>query len=147
MPLIIDLKPGEKLIINGAVLENASSNTKVRVLNDCSILRQKEILSDSDSVTPASRVYFALQCAYIFPAKRAEYLRMFSHYLDSYVHACPSAAIIGTEISEAVADGHYYKALKSTRHLLDHENKVLGILRNAAEAEAEEEIEDMSDEG
>lgn len=125
MPLIIDLKPGEKLIINGAVLENASSNTKVRVLNDCSILRQKEILSDSDSVTPASRVYFALQCAYIFPTKRAEYLRMFNHYLDSYVEACPSAAPIKAEISEAVAEGHYYKALKTTRHLLDHETKVL----------------------
>lgn len=135
MPLIIDLKPGEKLIINGAVLENASSNTKVRVLNDCSILRQKEILSDADSVTPASRVYFALQCAYIFPAKRGEYLRMFSHYLDSYVQACPSASVLATEISDAVAEGHYYKALKSTRHLLDHEKKVLGLLHDAAEAE------------
>lgn len=129
MPLIIDLKPGEKLIINGAVLENASSNTKVRVLNDCSILRQKEILSDSDSVTPASRVYFALQCAYIFPNKRGEYLRMFNHYLDSYVEACPSAASIKDEITEAVGEGHYYKALKSTRHLLDHETKILDALQ------------------
>ena len=137
MPLIIDLKPGEKLIINGAVLENASSNTKVRVLNDCSILRQKEILSDSDSVTPASRVYFALQCAYIFPNKRGEYLRMFGHYLDSYLEACPSAASIGAEINAEVADGHYYKALKTTRHLLEHETKVLGTLRDAA---AEDEV-------
>lgn len=135
MPLIIDLKPGEKLIINGAVLENASSNTKVRVLNDCSILRQKEILSDSDSVTPASRVYFSLQCAYIFPTKRGEYLRMFNHYLDSYVEACPSASPIKEEINEAVAEGHYYKALKATRHLLDHETRVLGTLQHAAVAE------------
>ena len=114
------------------------ADTKVRVLNDCSILRQKEILSDSDSVTPASRVYFALQCAYIFPAKRAEYLRMFTHYLDSYIQACPSAADIGTEISAAIADGHYYKGLKSTRHLLEHEAKVLGKLHDAAVADTEE---------
>ena len=85
MPLIIDLKPGEKLIINGAVVENIGANTKLRVLNDCALMRQKEILSDEDAVTPASRVYYALQCAYIFPEHKDQYLQAFNECLLGYI--------------------------------------------------------------
>ncbi len=130
MPLLIDLKPGEKLIINGAVIENAGSNTKIRVLNDSNILRQKEILADTDNVTPASRVYFYLQCAYIFPDARLRYIAAFNEYLKDYVRACPSAASIGAEIAEAVAEGHYYQGLKAARALLKHEAKVTGTLQS-----------------
>jgi flagellar biosynthesis repressor protein FlbT len=125
VPLIIDLKPGEKLIINGAVIENIGANTKLRVLNDCTLMRQKEILSDNDAVTPASRVYYALQCAYIFPEHKDKYLAAFNECLMSYVEACPSAREIGVKIVTAMSDGQYYKALKAAKGLLDHEKGVL----------------------
>lgn len=125
MPLIIDLKPGEKLIINGAVIENIGANTKLRVLNDCTLMRQKEILSDADAVTPASRVYYALQCAYIFPDHKDKYLEAFNECLLGYLDACPSARDIGVKIATALSDGQYYKALKAAKGLLDHEKGVL----------------------
>ena len=125
MPLIIDLKPGEKLIINGAVIENIGPNTKLRVLNDCTLMRQKEILSDADAVTPASRVYYSLQCAYIFPEHKEKYLEAFNECLVGYLEACPSARDIGVKIANALQDGQYYKALKAAKALLDHEKSVL----------------------
>jgi len=125
LPLIIDLKPGEKLIINGAVIENIGANTKLRVLNDCTLMRQKEILSDADAVTPASRVYYALQCAYIFPDHKDKYLEAFNECLLGYLDACPSARDIGVKIATALSDGQYYKALKAAKGLLDHEKGVL----------------------
>ncbi len=125
MPLIIDLKPGEKLIINGAVIENIGPNTKLRVLNDCTLMRQKEILSDADAVTPASRVYYSLQCAYIFPEHKEKYLEAFNECLVGYLEACPSARDIGVKIANALKDGQYYKALKAAKALLDHEKSVL----------------------
>ncbi len=125
MPLIIDLKPSEKLIINGAVIENIGANTKLRVLNDCTLMRQKEILSDADAVTPASRVYYALQCAYIFPEHKEKYLEAFNECLLGYIEACPSARDIGVKIATALTDGQYYKALKAAKGLLDHEKTVL----------------------
>ncbi len=134
MPLLIDLKPGEKVIINGAVLENAGANTKLRVHNESNILRQKEILTSEDISTPASRVYFCLQCAYIFPEKRDHYLGLFDHYLAEYLGACPSAIDIGTEIRSDIGGGHYYKALKASRKLLRHESEVLGRLEHDAES-------------
>lgn len=132
MPLIIDLKPNEKLIINGAVIENIGANTKLRVLNDCTLMRQKEILSDTDAVTPASRVYYALQCAYIFPELKDKYLEAFNECLLSYLDACPSARDIGVKIATALSDGQYYRALKSAKGLLEHER---GVLKNLQEIE------------
>lgn len=133
MPLLIDLKPGEKVIINGAVIENAGANTKLRIYNESNILRQKEILSNADIATPASRVYFCLQCAYIFPDKRDHYLSLHDHYLAEYLQACPSAKEIADEIRGEVDGMHYYKALKAARKLLKHEAAVLDDLREAAE--------------
>ena len=134
MPLLIDLKPGEKVIINGAVIENASANTKLRVHNESNILRQKEILTGDDATTPASRVYFCLQNAYIFPDKRAHYIELFERYLDEYLAACPSAESIGVELRDEAAREHFYKALKASRKLLKHESAVLQALNLAAEA-------------
>lgn len=134
MPLLIDLKPGEKVIINGAVLENAGVNTKLRICNESSILRQKEIMTEEDAVTPAARVYFCLQCSYIFPERRDHYQKLFQHYLAEYLEACPSAQSLGQGIVEQVAEGHFYAALKGARKLLKHESDVLAELERSAAA-------------
>jgi len=133
LPLLIDLKPGEKVIINGAVLENAGANTKLRLHNECNILRQKEILVAEEVSTPAARVYFCLQNAYIFPEKRDYYLNLFNTCLQQYVEACPSAALIADEMLVDVTSGHYYRALKTSRKLLGHETTVLEHLKHSAE--------------
>ena len=67
MPLKLDFKAGEKLVINGAVVENVGGNAKLLVHNESAIIREKEILTQAETNTPAARVYFALQCAYMFP--------------------------------------------------------------------------------
>lgn len=133
MPLLIDLKPGEKVIINGAVIENAGANTKLRLHNESNILRQKEILVAEDVSTPAARVYFCLQNAYIFPEKRDYYMGLFATCLSQYVEACPSAMPIAQDIHDELAQGHYYRALKTSRRLLGHETQVLENLRQSAE--------------
>jgi len=145
LPLLIDLKPGEKVIINGAVLENAGANTKLRVHNESNILRQKEILTDQDVQTPASRVYFCLQCAYIFPDRRDHYLELYNQFLAEYLGACPSAIDIGNEIHADVMAGHYYKALKASRKLLRHESELLGRLEQDAHKWSDAVAGDLED--
>lgn len=133
MPLLIDLKPGEKVIINGAVIENAGANTKIRICNDSTLLRQKEIMTEAQANSPAARVYFCLQNAYIFPEKRDHYLSLFAHYLGEYVSACPSAEPIAQELHDEVGKEHFYRALKVSRKLLTHEAGVLESLRRSTE--------------
>ncbi|TCS63000.1 flagellar biosynthesis repressor FlbT [Varunaivibrio sulfuroxidans] len=133
MPLLIDFKEGDRLIINGAVIENNGAHTRILVHNQAAILRGKEVLSEEESRTPASRAYFALQCAYIFPDRQEEYLQAFDGYLNDYVAACPSALPISEEIRERLAGDQIYKAMKSAQKLIFHENGVLKSLEGDLE--------------
>ena len=55
MPLRLDLKPHEKLFVGGAVLVNGDSRCTLTVLNDVSILREKDILHPEDANASAAR--------------------------------------------------------------------------------------------
>lgn len=138
MPLKLDFKSGDKLVINGAVLENIGTNAKILVHNESAILREKEILSVADTATPASRVYFALQCAYMFPHKKDEYLGLFSDFLKEFITACPSTKPIAEEIEKLVAEDKIYKALKQTQKLVAHQAKVLKSLEDGIERVTDE---------
>ena len=72
MALVVHLKKGAQIIVNGAVLENVTGRAiSLALKNDATILRGDDILSPDAAVTPASRVYYALQCAYLFKERRA----------------------------------------------------------------------------
>ncbi len=128
MPLALDLKHGDKIIVNGAVIENSGHNTQILVHNDAAILRGKEIMIESSASTPASRAYFALQCAYIFPNARQNYLAAFDELLVDYIKAAPSARTIGHDIVDKLTNGSLYSALKAARKLVAHEKKLMGDL-------------------
>lgn len=136
MPLSIDFKSGDKIIINGAVIENLGSNSKLSVHNQAAILRGKEVLSAEDSNTPASRVYFSLQCAYIFPQNQGEYIDAYNKFLDEYVTACPSATPIADKVRKLVGEGQLYRALKEAQKLIQHEGEVLKSLGRELESAA-----------
>ena len=125
VPLKIDFKSGEKMMINGAVVENGGPNAKIVVHNQATILREKEVLPIEESATPASRVYFALQCAYMFTDKQDEYLELVEKYLSEYIEACPSATPIAEKIRGEIASENYYKGLKAVQDLIDHEQNTL----------------------
>lgn len=131
MPLKIDLKPGDKIIINGAVLQNAGSNAKLLIHNESAILRGKEVMTEKDVTTPATHVYFALQCAYMFPDKQDHYVGQFSKFAEDYLAASPSSAAVITEIVDHVQGGSLYKALKACQKLMKHEAKLMEAARKA----------------
>ncbi len=125
MPLKLEMKMGDRIIINGAVVEVASSHAKIVVLNQAAILRGKEILSEEQAITPATRVYFALQSAYLFPDVADQYLVQFDEYIEQYKTACPSASDIVENIKSDVASGQLYRALKASQELVGHQQGVL----------------------
>lgn len=127
MPLLIDFKSGDKLIINGSVLENIGGNTKILVHNDSAILREKEVLSQEDAQTPASRVYFELQSAYILrdPQERQNSLDRFNQRLNEFIAACPNALDIALKVRDHVQNDRIYKGLKESQNLIKYESTVL----------------------
>ena len=66
MALKIALKPGERILIGGAVVKNGSRQTaELIVENNAPVLREKDILSEKEADTPCSRIYFVIQLMYI----------------------------------------------------------------------------------
>ena len=141
MPLKIEIKSGDKLVVNGAVMENVGSNATLLFLNEAAIIREKEILSQAETSTPASRVYFALQCAYMFPEKKGDYLKAFEELLDDYVKACPSAQPISDKIKEKANKGNLYQAMRAVHELVLHECEVFDQMNMDIESKLHELVQ------
>lgn len=146
MPLKLDFKAGDKMIINGAVVENIGNNASLLIHNEAAILREKEILSEAETATPASRVYFALQCAYMFPEKKDYYISVFRELLNDYLAAAPSGKEIGDKILAQIDKKRIYNALKLTQKLIGHEIQVFESLRTRIEDESDVDDEALAEE-
>ena len=128
MPLRIKLPSKEKIIINGAVIENAGEATTIILHNRVDILRRKEVMSEGEANSPARRVYYALQCAYLFDGDRDRYLELYRQFSGDYREAAPSAGEIFVEIDALVEAERYYDALRKTQDLMDHETERLSAM-------------------
>ena len=121
MPLSIKLPAKEKIIINGAVIENAGDATTIILHNKVDLLRRKEVMTEAEATTPAKRVYYTCQCAYLFDDQREEYLKILLDFVHDYATAAPSSADICQEIQKLITEERYYTALKRSQKLIQHE--------------------------
>lgn len=125
MPLAINLKPNERLIVNGVVVQNSGAAAKLLIHNNASVLREKDIITEPDATTPARRIYFAIQCRYLFPAKDAAYLPLIYQFIQEFESAAPSTLALTREIRAHVDAGALYQALKSAKQLIAREQEIL----------------------
>ncbi len=115
MPLTINLKPRERLIVNGVVIENSGQAAKILIHNTAALLREKDILTEEQANTPARRIYFAIQCQYLFPGKEHLFLPIIYDFLREFAAAAPSTASLVRDIRRFVDGGDFYRALRSAR--------------------------------
>lgn len=130
MPLKIQLKPKERVIINGAVIEgHPESRTEIVVLNNASVMRQKHILQESEANTPVKRLYFALQMLYIDEENRGNYAESFAKFHKDLTDtlSLPTIRDSLTLIQGCVDDGKYYDAMKICRDLIKVEAELFKI--------------------
>jgi flagellar protein FlbT len=135
MPLTINLKPRERLIVNGVVIENSGQLAKILIHNNAALLREKDIITEEQASTPARRIYFAIQCEYLFPGKDDLFLPIIYRFLTEFGEAAPSTVNLVQEIHEFVETGQHYRALKSAKLLIGREQEILndaseGISKN-----------------
>ena len=127
MALKLSLKPGEKLVINGAVIANGDRRASLVIKNKVSILREKDILQAEDVDTPAKRIYFAIQMMYIDERSRKQFYEDFMIRMTEFLSAVQSSEgkDICLVISQDVMTGAYYKAMMTSRKLIAFEKERL----------------------
>ena len=127
MPLKLSLKPGEKLVLNGAVITNGDKRTSVIIQNKVCLLREKDIMQPEEAVTPARRIYLPIMMMYLDPDGCEQYYNDFALRMTEFMGAItnPQALANCIEISRDVMSGAYYKALVLCRKLFDFEQELL----------------------
>ncbi len=126
MALKITLKPNEKMIIGGAVITNGNiNNTDLIIENNVPILRQKDILSEKDAVSPCSRIYFLIQLMYIDEENLTTHQHTYWELVRELLDAVPRLTGHIDQINENILSDNYYRALKLTSELIDYEQEVL----------------------
>ena len=128
MALKISLKPGEKIMISGAVVTNGNTRSNLSIENKVAILREKDIMKEAKADTPCRKIYFVIQLMYIDEGNVVEYHKTYWELVRDVVAAAPSTLDLVDPISRHILNGEYYKALKLTRKLMDYEEEVV---RNA----------------
>jgi flagellar protein FlbT len=125
MPLKLILKPGEKVIINQAVILNGGEKTELVLQNKASVLRERDIMTEEDADSPAKRIYFSLQMMYMFSEQELHYQENFRELVASFIEAVPSSSPILLDIGRKVIDGNLYNAMKDCKKLMRYEEEVL----------------------
>ena len=127
MPLKLSLKPGEKFVLNGAVLANGDKRTSLVIQNKACVLREKDIMQPEEANTPARRIYFPIMMMYLDPESAETYYSQFALRMTEFMDAIRNreALALCVDISKDVMTGAYYKALVKVRTLFDFEQERL----------------------
>lgn len=126
--LILELRQGEVMIVNGAPLR-FRTKTRLELTGKARFLFGKQIMSPEQANSPARRIYFALQAAYIgVDDERSIGINSAQELIESFKSATTSqlACDILDRAWMAVKSDDCYQALKLARRIIRHEDSVLG---------------------
>lgn len=136
MPLKLSLKPGEKFVLNGAVVQNGDRRTTLVLQNKASVLREKDIMQPEEANSPSRRIYFPVMMMYLDEAGAARYYDEFMTRLTEFMGAVRGAEVLQdcVNISKYALQKEYYKALMLCRKLIEYEDERLGHVSSSVPA-------------
>jgi len=126
--LVLELRQGDMMVVNGAAIR-FRTRSRIELTAQARFLFGRQIMAPKEADTPARRIYFALQTAYIGDeAERLQGLADAAILIEQFKAATTSAAaaaLLDTALACAKADKCYH-ALRLTRRVVKHEDAVLG---------------------
>lgn len=138
--LVLELRQGEVMILNGAPIR-FRTKSRIELTAKARFLFGKQIMPLDQADSPARRIYFALQSAYIGSVdERPDGLRSARDLIEAFKTATTSTLardILDRALAAAEADD-CYQALKLTRRIIVHEDAVLGRVPDQARVVAQD---------
>tara|TARA_R110002020_G_scaffold399971_1_gene610015 strand:- start:226891 stop:227319 length:429 start_codon:yes stop_codon:yes gene_type:complete len=136
--LVLKIAPGERFIVNGAVLENGDKPARIRIADgDARVLRCRDALLPEDVNTPVKQVYYAVQLLITGDLKEADTLPAIdgacSKLLDVF-HAIDPELV--PMLRSMISRGNYYSALCHMRQMLIFEGQLLARVSSPVSSDA-----------
>lgn len=126
--LILKLAPNERVLINGAVIENGDRRAKIAIRTpNAHILRLKDAIHPDDVSSPVARLCYICQLVLSGDADHTEGRRQISLGIQQLSDALidQSSQSILQSAAQAVSQHDFYKALKCMKLLLPIEKRLL----------------------
>ncbi|MCK8783049.1 flagellar biosynthesis repressor FlbT [Roseomonas sp. NAR14] len=127
--LVLELRQGDLMIINGAPIR-FRNRVRIELAAKARFLFGKQIMPPEDASTPARRIYFALQTAYIGEEDEREQGLAQARALIGEFAAATTSALVQEALDRALAmaeSDDCYGALKLIRRVVAHEAAVLDL--------------------
>ncbi|MBR7158972.1 MAG: flagellar biosynthesis repressor FlbT [Alphaproteobacteria bacterium] len=129
MPLKIELKPGERLIVGKALITNDKERTRFYIEGNVPILREKFVMMPNETNTPCKRVYYIIQEIYLEKNLEEMQEKYFQEIKDITL-AAPSLLPFIDAISQDILCGNYYNALKGAMALIGKEKELMDSINH-----------------
>ena len=127
--LVLEMRPGDMMVVNGAPIR-FRNRVRIELAAKARFLFGKQLMPPEAATTPARRIYFALQTAYIgTEEERGAGLDAARVLIAEFQEATTSAqarALLAEALVQAELD-ECYRALRLARRVMQHEAEVLGL--------------------
>lgn len=126
--LVLKLAPKERLLINGAVIENGDRRGRLSIVTpDANILRLRDAIHPEDATTPVRRVCYAAQLVLTGDSNPEEARMPLLRRIEelSQVFTDPDSRASLAEATDALVKDHHYRCLKALRSMLPREERLL----------------------
>jgi flagellar protein FlbT len=126
--LVLKLNPKERVLVNGAVIENGDRRSRISILTPhANILRLRDALRPEEVNTPVSRVCYIAQLILSGDVKATEAKGQIFLGIEqlSQVFRDPDSRAQLASATNAAESEDYYRVLKNLRTLLAREARLL----------------------
>ncbi len=126
--LVIKLAPKERILINGAVIENGDRRSRISIMTpNAHILRLRDAIHPSEVNTPVRRVCYIAQLLLAGEADPADARHQLLRGIEqlSQVLTDPDSRNNLALATTGVISGEHYQVLKALRNLLSREERLL----------------------
>lgn len=125
--LVIKLAPQERLLVNGAVIENGDRRTRLSILTPkTNVLRLRDAIPPDQANTPVRRVCYMAQLVLSGDSPAEDIRRPLLHGIEqlSQVFTDHDSRALLRDASDGVLHGEPYLTLRALRALLPREARL-----------------------
>lgn len=127
--LVLELRQGDMMIVNGAPIR-FRNRARIELTARARFLFGKQLMTPDMANTPARRIYFALQTAYIGDYDERKAGLQLARDLSLEFREATTSEMVKDLLDRALKSAEMdqcYQALKFARRVMRHEEVVLGL--------------------
>jgi len=128
--LVLKLNPKERVLVNGAVIENGDRRSRVSILTpNANILRMRDALRPDEVNTPVRRVCYIAQLVLSGDVTPEDAMHQVLQGIEQLSQALrdPDSRAQLAAATDALHNNDYYRTLKALRSLLPREARLLSV--------------------